>query len=476
MCYSPINILNPTKHFNHKTSRQRLKVPCGKCGECRTALQQSFEARVYYEYQACEDAGGYGLFQTFTYDEQHVPRLHGIRCFSTKDYRLFTVNLRHKLVREGKDPKSLKWIWCTEYGGQTYRPHAHAIFFCYDPSITPELLCEYLDYAWARFTVVGKRNDDGSWHRESLGFLDTTNVDGTRNHTPAQRKIDGHGALAYVAKYVCKDLDFEKVISGQVHSSYDGTPIDRLSKEDKKEMFPFHRQSNGLGISMVDLPKKHLIDGVCKVPDKIQKFKYIPLPQYIDRKVFYDYDKNDKCFKLNEEGVSMKIHRFNHNLYSVTKQLTDLYNNVSEIYTLEFSKKYVFLDSPRLFKLEIDNLMKGRSFGDLARYICLYKDIQDCFPDKPLTPDFDRSFLIGRQIVYDSKFCLTDMKDSSVGQRYLSYLQSNTFSKREEFRNFEEVITLFNDLNKYFCKNQQRLYFARQDEKSKLKLTHSLYR
>jgi len=484
MCYEPITILNSKKHFNPRVDKMYYRAPCGKCGECATALRESFEARVWYEYLDTEKVGGYTFFQSFTYNQEHCPQLYGIYVFEPRHYRLFSENFRSYLIRHGYSTKDYKIIWVCEYGGEKFRPHYHALFFIKNKSITPQFLCEAQEYAWSEFEM--KRDGAGNCIRHSLGYLDTNNPDPVKRSTIESRIVNGQGALDYVAKYVCKDFDFWRMVNGQIEkqkgvTEYIGPSPDKLTTKDKNKFFPFHRQSQGLGISMKDvISYDELLDGTCKIPDKILGEKVVSLPQYIDRKLFYNYNPEDKCFRLNDRGIEMKNRRIKHNLYSVATDLRQIFYNVHSFITDKFYKKYSFIESPSDFKIEIMNLMKGRSFNDLARYVVIYKDTCDYFRDRPITTKLDDDILLYRHCDMSSaELSLTELRDSGSpeAKRKLDFYSSIQFRNRPEFENFEEVLTLFNDLNKFFCQGQQSLYYKRQVEKSRQKkLFHALYR
>lgn len=479
MCYRPLRLISNKLHFNPKVDKMYMSVPCGCCGECRTNLQNSFEARVYYEYLDTEKKGGYTFFQSFTYNQEFVPKKYGIYCFSPRDYRLFSHNFRHILERNGFSNSDVKIVWTCEYGGELFRPHYHALFFVKNPNITPQMLADFQEYAWCRFVHrFGTQFD-----RIPLGYLDTNNPDLNKRSRPEDRVVNGQGALSYVSKYVCKDFDFLRMVEGQIKNQkgvteYTGPALEKLTKEDKKEMFPFHRQSQGLGISMVDvLTPEELFDGKCSIPDKLKSTKVVSLPQYIDRKVFYDYNPDDKTFHLNEKGLYMKEYRTAHNLDYVTSQLTQIFGNVKAFWSAKFAKKYSYIESPSDFKIEVMNLMHGRNFRQLANYIITYKDVSDYFANTPISDSLGEMLRLSSRIENDSTLSLRDRLDTRVGKRYIDYLCSRSYSNRPEFKNFEEVIMLFNDLNMFYCQGQQALYYKRQIEKSRQKkLYHSLYR
>lgn len=479
-CYKPITLINNSRHFNEKVDKVFRQVPCGKCGSCRTALQNSFEARVYYEYLMTEEKQGFTFFQTFTYNEALVPYRHGIRCFSRSDIRSFTKNLQDDWRKKFGRTDTLKYFITCEYGmseDSTYRPHYHALFFVTEPGVTVDDFARMTENRWKRYNLKGEG--------VSLGFTDTNNPDPRRRHAPSERIVNAQGALSYVSKYVCKDFDFMKVVSGQERNT--GAHLDcdpgSLTKEDKSDMFPFHRQSNGLGLCIKDMiPYKDLLDGRVKIPDRIKEFKYVALPQYIDRKVFYDYNSEDKCFHLNSDGLSMKAHRDLHNHGNVKKSIELILNNFETMWKVGYdyiSKKLPCFDSWSEARLSIHDWMSGRSLDDLATYILYYKDLilpgdLDHLYGKDLVQRGSSLALVSR-IGSNSTIRLVDEhgENSSSTKRYRSFILSK-LRPRGRFDGFEEIIHVLNVVNQGYCSRLQDIYIQNSVEKSRRKYIHSL--
>lgn len=92
-----------------------LAVPCGKCRGCRVDQSLMWSIRGYHESQ--EHAQN--SFITLTYDDANLPRDGKI---DKRHLQLFFKALR-------RDGTKLRYLACGEYGGQTRRPHYHAIIF-----------------------------------------------------------------------------------------------------------------------------------------------------------------------------------------------------------------------------------------------------------------------------------------------------------------------------------------------------------
>lgn len=475
MCYRPLHLINNTRHFDVNSSKVFRSVPCGHCGECNTKLQNSFEARVYYEYLDTVQKGGYVFFQTFTYNEECCPWSHGIRVFSRRDIRLFTKNLNNEWTKRFGSRDGLKYFITCEYGGTTYRPHYHALFFITQP-ISVEEFAKITEDRWSRYDLKG--------NALSIGFCDTNNPDPKKRHAPSQRVVNAQGALSYVSKYVCKDFDFDKMLAGQAEMTdcHLDCDVSALKPDEKKEIFPFHRQSNGLGLCMKDMiPYEDLVDGKVKIPDSVKVEKYVSLPQYIDRKVFYDYNPDDKCFKLNEAGVEMKKVRDAHNREYVKKSILFILNNMEQMYSLASSaidKKLPCFSDWADARLAMHDLLAGRSLDNLVTYIQYYKDL--VIPhDIELVDDLESygQYLYMKDINSDVDYRLVPDVDS-VSDGYLLHRNKmlNKLRDRGIFEGFEEIISILNIYNMCYCQVLQNKYIQSKLDKSRRKYIHSLYR
>lgn len=467
MCYRPFTIKNPSLRFSLDHDRMFIKVPCGKCGQCRTSKQDGYAARIYYEYLDTIKKGGYVFFQTFTYNEECVPACHGIKCFDSRDHRLFSMNLRDRLLRDGYDNK-MKMFWCCEYGGNTYRPHYHALFFV-TCGVSAEDFCHMTEDSWSKVVSRGY----GRVERVPLGHCDTNNPDPRRRHTWQERIVDGMGALGYVSKYVCKDLDFLEVLEKQKNGNYDG---DTITKEDEKYMYPFIRLSNGLGECMKDmLTIDELMEGRVSLPDKLKGQKIVALPMYVDRKVFYDYDPEDKCFRKNERGLEMEKVRKDHNRGYVKKQIDYLWRNISDLWT-DYAAKKLHLSECDC-RVKISDTLYQR-MDDFVDYITYYKDISSTYlfeVDSGVNLKELAEVSILRNIPNKSPSFSFKVQQSVNPKLYEDLCSSSYGQCCKRFADFEYILYIFNAINIGYCEKCQLDYLMRQEEKSRQKKVHFLY-
>lgn len=95
-----------------------VKVPCGSCMPCRLNRAMQWSTRLAHEAMYHDTSS----FLTLTYSDEHLPDSYSV---DTREFQLFMKRLRMKTP-------PLRFFACGEYGGQTNRPHYHALIFGYD--------------------------------------------------------------------------------------------------------------------------------------------------------------------------------------------------------------------------------------------------------------------------------------------------------------------------------------------------------
>lgn len=127
-CYRPIDAWQyPNPHPD--TGKRRLsfkpiageflQVPCGQCIGCRLDRSRMWAVRCVHE-ASLHDRN---CFLTLTYDDEHLP---ADRSVNVKHFQDFMKRLRKHTGAK------IRYFHCGEYGGQTLRPHYHAILFGFD--------------------------------------------------------------------------------------------------------------------------------------------------------------------------------------------------------------------------------------------------------------------------------------------------------------------------------------------------------
>lgn len=138
---------------------QVVMVPCRQCIGCTSGAAREWAIRCYHEMEfhrkdwrdpitKVAAPVPNSVMVTLTYDEEHLP---GDRLLRHSDFQKFMKKLRR---RSGE---KLSYFMCGEYGGQTGRPHYHALLFGEDfrdryqirTSDQQDLSCSYeLDEIW----------------------------------------------------------------------------------------------------------------------------------------------------------------------------------------------------------------------------------------------------------------------------------------------------------------------------------------
>lgn len=119
-CFSPLTVIEAGSVVKGKLYNNAVRVGCGKCADCKHRRVNDWVFRLREEQKISSSS----LFITLTYNNTHVPRTEkNLKTLHKRHYQLFM-----KLLRK-KNTEKLVYYMCGEYGGQTSRPHYHAIIF-----------------------------------------------------------------------------------------------------------------------------------------------------------------------------------------------------------------------------------------------------------------------------------------------------------------------------------------------------------
>lgn len=147
--------------------RDFIEIPCGQCTGCRLEYSRQWANRCMLELQYHDSA----YFVTLTYDDAHVPKSYygdpetGEAMTSLtlrkRDFQLFM-----KRLRKACSDDNIRFFASCEYGGQTFRPHYHAIIFgLHLDDLTP----------WSRssqgFTYYNSKKVQDAWSLRENGQL-----------------------------------------------------------------------------------------------------------------------------------------------------------------------------------------------------------------------------------------------------------------------------------------------------------------
>lgn len=257
----------------------RVAVKCGICKACRKVEQDSWSFRLRCELEDCHSKGWKIGFITLTYDDSNLPLIPSelidtsktfsdyFPCFNKFQVKDFIISLRKYLYDHysiGKNKDGIKYLIVSEFGKHTKRPHYHMVI-SWPPLLSSEELHKIICSLWS-FGFVFPKN--------YLGGLDSHN----HFHLSFEVTSNPYGCSKYIAKYICKDLDFFASLS-------DFWPVEGA---DLSNYFPFHIQSKSLGysriVNLTDDDKLKLIkDGFSFVGED----KLVPIPLYFKRKILF---------------------------------------------------------------------------------------------------------------------------------------------------------------------------------------------
>lgn len=127
-CYRPIQAERTLAGEIRLWSRgdgRHLELPCGRCIGCKLDRARAWSIRITHEATLYDS----NVFATFTYDQDHAPASLSLEY---DDFQSFMKRLRRRVAGVSSAPdgrKPIRFFVAGEYGGQTGRPHFHAILF-----------------------------------------------------------------------------------------------------------------------------------------------------------------------------------------------------------------------------------------------------------------------------------------------------------------------------------------------------------
>lgn len=254
-------------------------IPCGKCFDCRKRDQNSWLFRLKAEISSLHPTQWYGAFVTLTYNDRslpHIPRQlckddqMTDMCFSKVHARKFIELVRKYCESFGAVyDKSIKYMFCSEFGERTQRSHYHALFIV-PICVEPHGLFNFVKQNWKKYGFVFPKDFEGG--QDGHGYI----------HKPfVVESLEK--AAHYVSKYISKDIAYMSKIdlrrycrsitlrtAGKYEKRfyrYRGLLYEKLVLRDGKEVkkdekvkltdyLPFHLQSRCLGISYIENLKK----------------------------------------------------------------------------------------------------------------------------------------------------------------------------------------------------------------------------
>lgn len=522
MCYKPIRILNPSRHFK-KDAPLYLFVPCGHCEDCRRNMQNEWFFRAYQEYLDVTLKGGSVFFPTLTYNDDYLPEMEiqtdngetvVLGCFSNEHIRSFMRKLRIYLERSGYDAEGVKYIICSEYGGKKGRNHYHGTIFMpfrldhtyidkegnfHDsrklkctPTPESKVALELFRRAWIYgFVGVGKYG------------IRLTDVRGVR----------------YAMKYITKQQSFYDqkkayYLNADGSRKYDTFDFKTwLNPEDKalknrrisqvRELLPFHRQSLGIGLSFVDTLKKkfttqqELIDYLVKDEHKLCDGEHgtFRIPRYYHKKFEREYNKDVYKYtkKIKEHytplGFEVKLTKLINKVKETEDELkswnqpfietwlpelaTDVFNNIENVPRETINRYYEERRNiiHNLFPLlRSVNLCEFSVYQTYLRYFpiedetkkSIYDNIENVIKTTILPQGLDCDYYTFFNIPPDER--------QAMPLKACPYLKDIiTCSKHPEFTEFEKLSQLIDQFRKYINIQKQNNQYVKNRKKEVVK-------
>lgn len=433
MCKYPIpikskNIYNITKAF----------VPCGKCEECRTLKKTEWTNRLLIEMDYYQKVHKYKVgFITLTYNEQHLPHIPSkylidksekIPCFNYQDIRQLNNTIRKFLWSKFNLKNGYRHFITCEYGEKYHRPHMHGIIL-FHPMFTHLEFYKFIEDAWTGTTQYIQNNKKRKTERENKGFISTY-----EDFVPK----DTHKVGGYVAKYVCKDIEYEENIDNKIK--------DNLTKKEINELrsyAPFHRQS--IGLSKCIMNDKEILDKLKNGISVIGSTKTKELPNYIKERLAYT-----KHYTYN-----LNAHK-----HETQKQYTKTYYENKEKF---YNKKLE--QSKELFKRLTKKDYWEAKQKDIKTKLNAYQDIQK-ITDKVNTDELAKFYTTYYGVEY--KNCVQGKNHEILFERYNPCADMSE-KPLIDYKYYVQMTTACDIILGYSAINQRQQRSQKQEIKDKIK-------
>lgn len=398
-CYRPLRIFNPSLEPTAADSIY-LTVPCGKCQGCAKSKSNDWFVRMYYQYlETLNVHHGLCLYVTLTYRPQSLPMYNGVPVFNKDDIQRYIKRVRISLERFYQHEVDLKYIICSEYG-EKGRPHYHGLIYINTP-------VSKVDLYWIRNMVRWQ------WYKYN-GFVSF----GRKTDFVKERGVvQSEKALHYVSKYINKDMYF---------------PYDDDKLFIPKDMHPFHLQSKGFGAYMIDaLQLDNNFDALTygKVSCDNKLFEYA-IPQYIKRKLLYDYIyEAEKC-----------------------KMIRVIDKSTGEVYDTPYKEGMQYLNDDKVTcKVYFKNIGRVKyRLSDFGKEVRIRLKVENI---KRKSEEFYSIFLASKQIINDDERLNFFVKNVGCtpqslfdfGEYNFAYTHLCDKSFMQEMYNFAYYVELYHD-------------------------------
>ena len=392
MCIENKYILNNSRLlYTNRFNKMLQPIKCGYCFECKEAHSKEIIYRSQWEAKDSFE-NGYVIFDTLTYDNEHLPHINEVlgtneidnfSCFRNSDIVNFKKRLRIHIARHFGKYHRLKFLHTSEYGTSdlhTHRPHYHIIIFYKSlgfDKLSPYTLSVLIRYFWRNGMTDGVLDKGINYFENKRLFKSDSDYN--------------LNIIRYVSKYTEKQSKYDNVIKERINKlictyikndemsfMYDknGDPSEyythgyirnSLNYQEKlkarkivKSINQSSRISMRFGIKALEDIK--LNETMVYYNDTKKIVVGLPLPLYYLRKLYQNlnfYNVGDEVksrWVWNEKGIEFKKLQY--------KSTFD--NKVSKYICLCLSDDFL--------NAKIKNLLGDRSINNLVEYELFYKN------------------------------------------------------------------------------------------------------
>ena len=338
-------------------------VPCGKCYDCQVLQRNEWGTRLRLQIDSMPNKENYwAAFCTLTFSDLTIPRMPRVLyrdprkytdrnlCFDKSVGQRFCRSFRDHLRKVYKHVKPI-YLFCSEFGETTARPHHH--FFCFLPkTIDPKEIFSYINRKWRKYGFVFPRDFNGG--TDENGYY----------HKPFLVE-NLYKTVSYVCKYVTKSIAFDEQFNEKEFWHESKNKKIRLAN-----YRPYHIQTRGLAENWLSSATDDRKVAVLRTGFFFPAIeKPVPCPLYIRRKILFDpdYIKDGKKRLVRRHPSAF----FLRNAEAIFKQYLETKRSY---YEKVFTTLHSHLDSN--FFTEKSRLSFSRlaefSFSSLALYHLLY--------------------------------------------------------------------------------------------------------
>lgn len=295
MCLKYVKIQN-----SHPAGITHCYVPCGECADCRRQKQRAWQFRINSEFLYLIRQGWHVGFCTLTYNDEHLPKIprmcfiseyKDIPCFSRSDVRQWIDGVRQycKYHYDMTKDRRIRYFVASELGTLRHRPHYHAIL-AWPPDLSYEEMHRICTEQW-------------NSKEHPRGFLFPRHYLGDARMMSFEVVGDASKCFQYISKYVCKDLELEKLKEGSKfyddRKHYEEGSDERYLNDVYRNTLSFHIQSQSLGFEAIkNLTDEEKMEVFANGLSFVGDGEIYQVPMYIKNKLVYDpyyvYDENGK--------------------------------------------------------------------------------------------------------------------------------------------------------------------------------------